>query len=200
MSVEHPIIAVTGASGAGTTVVQQAFKEIFFKQKINAAFVQGDGFLRYTEKDTEKYISQALADGQHISCYGPDLNDFSQLEACFEQYDKPGSTSLRHKVNSDNAHLYSIEQGNFTDWEETPPGSDCLFYEGMHGGVVAETWTRRKSGNSKPMANDRRADRSHGVNAAQYVDLLVGVVPAINLEAVAGLHLFYSTAVFDNRY
>ncbi|HED35111.1 MAG TPA: phosphoribulokinase [Gammaproteobacteria bacterium] len=182
MSVEHPIIAVTGASGAGTTVVQQAFKEIFYKQKIDAAFVQGDGFLRYNDKDTEKYISQALADGQHISCYGPDLNDFSRLEECFEQYDKTGRTSIRHRVNSDNAHLHSVDQGNFTDWEETPQDSDCLFYEGMHGGVVAETWTRRRSDNSKPVSNERRASRSNGVNVAQYVDLLVGVVPAINLE------------------
>ncbi|VAW59888.1 Phosphoribulokinase [hydrothermal vent metagenome] len=182
MSEKHPIIAVTGASGAGTTVVQQAFKEIFFRQKINAAFVQGDGFLRYSDRDTEKHISQALADGHHISCYGPDLNDFSCLEACFEQYDKTGSTSLRCKITQENAHLYNNLQGDFTDWQETPPDTDCLFYEGMHGGVVAETWTRRKSESTEPVPNERRAMRPQGVNAAQYVDLLIGVVPAINLE------------------
>ncbi|VAW69693.1 Phosphoribulokinase, partial [hydrothermal vent metagenome] len=183
MSEEYPIIAVTGASGAGTTAVQQAFKEIFFRQNINAAFAQGDGFLRYSDIDTEKYISQALADGRHISCYGPDLNDFSSLESCFQRYSSTGNARLRSKVSQDNTHLYKQQHEGFTDWQDTPPGTDCLFYEGMHGGVVADTWARRKSGDAQSgVLNERRAAQPQGVNAAQYVDLLIGVVPAINLE------------------
>ena len=182
MSEKHPIIAVTGANGAGTTVVQQTFKEIFFRQNINAAFVQGDGFLRYSDHDTEKYISQALADGRQISCYGPDLNDFTRLESCFNRYADTGKASLRCKINRENAHLYNIKQGDFTDWQEISPATDCLFYEGMHGGVVAETWTRRKVGDVNVVPNERRAAHTQGVNVAQYVDLLIGVVPAINLE------------------
>ncbi|VAW69158.1 Phosphoribulokinase [hydrothermal vent metagenome] len=184
MSEKHPVIAVTGASGAGTAAVQQAFKEIFYRQNINAAFVQGDGFLRHSDDETEKRISQALANGQHISCYGPDLNDFSRLETCFSRYSETGSADFRCKITSENAHLYTTEQGGFTDWQSTPVDTDCLFYEGMHGGVVAESWTRRKADadNAQDMANDRRSNRLQGVNAAQYVDLLIGVVPAINLE------------------
>jgi len=182
MSKQHPIIAVTGASGAGTTVVQQAFKEIFFRQKINATFIQGDGFLKYSESDSEKYISQNLADGGHVSCYGPDLNDFSKLQACFKQYSESGQCEMRHKVSAENQRLHNAPVGEFTPWQESPEHSDCLFYEGMHGGVVAETWTRRKSENTDAIKQDRRGAKANGVNVAQYVDLLIGVVPAINLE------------------
>jgi len=187
MSVKHPIIAVTGASGAGTTVVQNAFKEIFHRQGINSAFVQGDGFLRYNDADAEKHISQALADGRHVSCYGPDLNDFSRLESCFRGYATQGTESLRYKISNENKHLYGESVGGFTEWQTLPPDTDCLFYEGMHGGVVAETWTRRKD-SDEVVHNDRRASRENGVDVAQYVDLLIGVVPAINLEWIQRIH------------
>lgn len=182
MSEEHPIIAVTGASGAGTTVVQQAFKEIFHRQRITAAFVQGDGFLRYSDSDTEKQILSAQTSDKSISCYGPDLNDFDKLEGCFSSYTETGKGLCRFKVNGENAHLYDASVGGFTDWQGTESGSDCLFYEGMHGGVVAKTWTRRKCDNTESVKNDRRSARTRGVDVAQYVDLLIGVAPAINLE------------------
>ncbi|MCW9048266.1 MAG: phosphoribulokinase [Gammaproteobacteria bacterium] len=182
MSEQHPIIAVTGASGAGTTVVQQAFKEIFFRQKINAAFVQGDGFLRYNESESKRYITKMLTDGKHLSSYGPDLNDFSKLQDCFSSYSKNGNCDIRFKVTTENQHLYDVPPGEFTEWQQGPSETDCLFYEGMHGGVVAETWTRRKSDNTEVVTKDRRSAKTDGVNAAQYVDLLIGVVPAINLE------------------
>jgi len=182
MSQKHPIIAVTGANGAGTTAVQLAFKEIFFRQKINAAFIQGDGFLRYNEVDSEKTISQALADGRHLSCYGPDLNDFKKLEDCFKHYTQDGSCDMRFKVTEENKHHHQEPVGEFTQWQQGAPNSDCLFYEGMHGGVVAQTWTRRKSENTEDVLKDRRSVSSNSINTAQYVDLLIGVVPAINLE------------------
>lgn len=188
MSEQHPVIAVTGASGAGTTAVQQAFKEIFFRQKINAAFLQGSGFLRYSEIESEKYISQSLADGRHISCYGPELNDFTRLQNCFSHYSETGCCDMRFKVTEGNQHLYTAPVGEFTEWQEGPLNADCLFYEGMHGGVVAETWTRRKSDNSDDVLNDRRSTKIDGVNVAQYVDLLIGVVPAINLEWIQRIH------------
>jgi len=182
MSKQHPIIAVTGASGAGTTAVQQAFKEIFFRQKINAAFIHGDGYLRYSETESEKHISQNLANGQHISCYGPDLNDFTKLQNCFRRYSETGYCCMRAKVTEENQHLHDVPVGEFTAWQDGPADSDCLFYEGMHGGVVAKSWTRRKSDNSDEYLDDRRCGNAQSVNVAQYVDLLIGVVPAINLE------------------
>lgn len=182
MSENHPIIAVTGASGAGTTAVQQAFKEIFYRQNIHAAFVQGDSFLRYSDLETEKHINAAQEGGKYISCYGPDLNDFDRLEGCFSRYSESGEGLCRFKVDAENSHLYSNPVGGFTDWSEIATGTDCLFYEGMHGGVVAQTWTRRKSENAQHIKNDRRNAQAKGVDVAQYVDLLIGVVPAINLE------------------
>ena len=188
MSEQYPIIAVTGACGAGTTVVQQAFKEIFFRQRINAAFIQGDGFLRLNEVQSKKYISQSLSDGRYISCYGPDLNDFSKLQDCFSRYSETGHCDMRFKVTEENQHLYNAPVGEFTEWQKSSDDADCLFYEGMHGGVVAESWTRRKSDNTDAVLKDRRSAKTNGVNAAQYVDLLIGVAPAINLEWIQRIH------------
>jgi len=182
MSKRHPIIAVTGASGAGTTVVQRAFKEIFLRQKIRAAFMQGDGFLRFNEKECEKQILQHMAEGRHISSYGPDLNDFMKLQECFSSYSKTGCCDMRSKVSEENQRQHNTAVGEFTDWHPCSKETDCLFYEGMHGGVVAQSWTRRKSENTDAPLKDRRSSKSNGINVAQYVDLLIGVVPAINLE------------------
>lgn len=188
MSEQHPIIAVTGACGAGTTSVQQAFKEIFYRQGINSAYIEGDGFLRFTDEETDQRVLKALAEGRSMSCYGPDLNDFSKLETCFRQYSEHGTGEVRFKINETNHHLYDAELGGFTEWQDIPSNTDCLFYEGMHGGVVADTWTRRKPENSQRVLKERRSRGSHGVNVAQYVDLLIGVAPAINLEWIQRIH------------
>ena len=47
MSKKHPIVAVTGSSGAGTTTVKRAFEHIFYRDGINAAVIEGDSFHRY---------------------------------------------------------------------------------------------------------------------------------------------------------
>ncbi|MEK9133572.1 MAG: phosphoribulokinase, partial [Pseudomonadota bacterium] len=44
MSQKHPIIAITGSSGAGTTTVKRAFEHIFRRAQINPAIVEGDSF------------------------------------------------------------------------------------------------------------------------------------------------------------
>ncbi len=188
MTKQHPIVAVTGACGAGTTVVQQAFKEIFFRQKINAAFVQGDGFLRYNEQESNKAVTDSLADGRSISIYGPELNNFSKLENCFKDYSFNGQCEIRTKVTEENKAHYQVDVGDFTPWQLSAENSDCLFYEGMHGGAVAQTWGRRKSDGSGIVTKDRRSKQSKGVNSAQYVDLLIGIVPAINLEWIQRIH------------
>ncbi len=188
MSKQHPIVAVTGACGAGTTVVQQAFKEIFFRQKINAAFVQGDGFLRYNEKESKKAIADSLVDGRSISIYGPELNNFSKLESCFKDYSINGQCEIRTKVTEENKNYFQANVGEFTQWQLSHENSDCLFYEGMHGGVVAQTWGRRKSDGLSLITHDRRNNKTKGVNSAQYVDLLIGIVPAINLEWIQRIH------------
>ena len=51
MSRKHPIIAVTGSSGAGTTTVMNSFKHIFRREKITAQLVEGDSFHRYNRAE-----------------------------------------------------------------------------------------------------------------------------------------------------
>ena len=44
MSERHPIIAITGSSGAGTTSVTRTFENIFRREGVNAAIIEGGGF------------------------------------------------------------------------------------------------------------------------------------------------------------
>ncbi|MCW8854632.1 MAG: phosphoribulokinase [Gammaproteobacteria bacterium] len=189
---KHPVIAVTGASGAGTTVVQQAFKEIFRRQNINAAFVHGDSFMKYEMLEMKKHIQLAEQNGKSVSCYGPELNDFDKLEALFKEYKETGKGQTRRVVSSENYKKFNQPAGTFTEWSDIPDNTDLLFYEGMHGGVVSNTWTRRKMSEShNPLVKkERRGKRENtGFDVAQYVDFLIGVVPAINLEWIQKIHL-----------
>lgn len=185
MSVKHPVIAVTGASGAGTSSVQQAFKEIFFRQSIHAAFVEGDGFLRSCLTEEPELANSVSDNAQDIRHYGPESNDFDSLEACFKQYGETGTTRIRLR---DEPSMVNQSPQHFSDWQDITADTDCLFYEGMHGGVVAETWTRRKEDCETAFMNDRRKPSNQGVDVAQYVDLLIGVAPAINLEWIQRIH------------
>ena len=192
MENKYPIVAVTGASGAGTTAVQQAFKEIFYRQNLTASFVHGDGFLKYDKDEMCKIMDKATSDGYPISCYGPDLNDFNALEALFKNYSTTGRGRYRSFVTEENKDSFDQSVGDFTEWMEVPEDTDLLFYEGMHGGVVANNWTRRKmseSHNERVIEERRNIDvRKTGVDVAQYVDMLIGVVPAINLEWIQKIH------------
>ena len=189
---KHPVIAVTGASGAGTTVVQRAFKQIFRRQKINAAFVHGDSFMKYEMSGMKEQIQIAEQKGRSVSCYGPELNDFEKLEALFKEYTETGQGKTRRVVTNENYKKFNQSAGTFTEWSDIPQNTDLLFYEGMHGGVVSNTWTRRKMSEShNPLVKkERRGKRKEaGFDVAQYVDLLIGVVPAINLEWIQKIHL-----------
>ncbi|MBI1422129.1 MAG: phosphoribulokinase [Gammaproteobacteria bacterium] len=190
MQKKHPIIAVTGASGAGTTVVQQAFHEIFLRLGINGVFVEGDSFLKYDQEEMCRRIETAEQAQKPVSSYGPELNDFARLEQLFRQYSATGTGQIRRRVNHDNQHEFDQPLGTFTPWQEMPADSDLLFYEGLHGGVVASSWTRRKMSEShNPVVIERRKHANgKGVDVAQYVDLLIGIVPAINLEWIQRIH------------
>jgi phosphoribulokinase len=172
MSKKHPIIAVTGSSGAGTTSVKRAFEHIFYRDKINAVIVEGDSFHRYDRAEMREVVAQALKKHKHLSHFGSDGNLFGELEELFKQYGSSGTGRKRYYLHSPeeaaehNARLATdLRPGQFTPWEDIPPGSDMLFYEGLHGGVVTQ---------------------EH--NVAQYVDLLIGVVPIVNLEWIQKIH------------
>lgn len=165
MSAKHPIIAVTGSSGAGTSTTSTTFKQIFRQLKLNACFIEGDSFHRYTRPEMEVAIKTAKENGQHISYFGDQANDFELLELFFQTYGQSGNGQYRRYLHTfDEAVPYNQMPGTFTPWSELPENSDLLFYEGLHGGVI----------NKK-------------CNVAQHVDLLIGMVPIVNLEWIQKL-------------
>jgi len=190
VSAKHPIIAVTGSSGAGMTTVKEAFADIFRRTAVTPAYVKGDAFLRYNRIEMARQIAEASAAGRALSHFGPDVNLFDRLEALFKEYGETGTGMVRDYVTEDNADEFKLPPGTFTRWEPMPPDTDLLFYEGLHGGVVATTWTRRRMSEShNPRVIERRkASTNGGIDVAQYVDLLIGVVPVVNLEWIQKIH------------
>ncbi|MEE8380049.1 MAG: phosphoribulokinase [Gammaproteobacteria bacterium] len=202
MSEKHPIVAVTGASGAGTTVVKQAFSNIFERRGINAEFVDGECFRRYDRNEMQAMLKASEADGKNISPYGPDVNRFDYLESLFEEYSKSGTGKLRRYVSREVAAGTEQKEGTFSDWETLSGNSDLLFYEGLHGGVVADHWTRREmlpSHNPAVIKDRRNTDKEAGVDAAQYVDLLLGVVPVVNLEWIQKINSDMATKGYSGQ-
>jgi len=160
MSRKHPIIAITGSSGAGTSTVKNALENIFYRVGAKAAFIEGDSFHRYNRKDMKKELEKNKETGGNLSHFGPEGNLFEKQYELFKSYGETGSGMHRHYVHDElEAAQYGGKPGTFTEWEPIPAGSDLLFYEGLHGGVVAGD-----------------------VNMAEQVDLLIGVAPTINLE------------------
>ena len=161
MSRKHPVIAVTGSSGAGTTTVKLAFEHIFLREGVNPVIIEGDSYHRYDRAAMKAAMNQAEEQGNHcFSHFGPEANIFETLEETFKTYGKTGACERRYYLHSEEeAKPFGQKPGEFTPWEEIDKGTDLLFYEGLHGGVVTE-----------------------GANVAQHVDLLIGVVPIVNLE------------------
>ena len=167
MSTKHPIIAVTGSSGAGTTSVTRTFNWIFNREKINAVVVEGDSFHRYDRLEMKAKMAEAAAQGdQHFSHFGPQNNLFKELEDLFRGYGQTGRGKIRRYLHNEKEALpYKQDPGTFTNWEEISESTDLMFYEGLHGAVMTPD-----------------------VNVAQHADLTIGVVPIINLEWIQKLH------------
>ena len=162
MSARHPIISVTGSSGAGTTSVRNTFEQIFRREDVRAVFIEGDGFHAF-DRDTMRAM---MANEPTLSHFAPRANLLPELEAVFRSYAESGTGRTRHYAHDQHdAQAYGIPEGSFSDWETFPPDSDLLFYEGLHGCV---------------------ADQD--VDIARYADLKIGVVPVINLESSQKLH------------
>ncbi len=167
MSTKHPIIAITGSSGAGTSTVMKSFAHIFRREGVTAQVVEGDSFHRHDRMEMRARMKEAEASGdKHLSHFGPESNLLPELEALFREYGASGGGKVRKYIHdAGEAAEHGVEPGKFTGWNEIATGSDVMFYEGLHGGYVG------------PEAN-----------VAQHADLLVGVVPIINLEWIQKLH------------
>jgi phosphoribulokinase len=189
MSKQHPIVAVTGSTGAGLSTVRHAFKFIFQRLGIQPAIVHGDGFRRYTERQFAALLEEARGSDRRFSWFGPECNHFPELEAFFKTYGECGGGVYRQYAhNETHAEALGVRMGEFTDWKPLVAGSDLLFYEGQHGGLMADTWTRRKVDSRHFPPNIDRRIGNKGIDVAQHVDLLIGVAPAINLEWIQKIH------------
>ena len=166
MSERHPIISITGSSGAGTSSVTRTFEGIFRRESIVAAVIEGDSFHRYDRVEMKERMTEAERGGnRNFSHFGPENNLFAELEALFRSYAETGSGRHRKYLhNAEEAKPYGQQAGTFTPWEDLPADTDLLFYEGLHGAVVTPE-----------------------VDVARHADLLVGVVPVINLEWIQKL-------------
>ncbi|WP_296805849.1 phosphoribulokinase [Thiocapsa sp.] len=166
MSRKHPIIAVTGSSGAGTSTVKNALEHIFKRVGARAAFIEGDSFHRYDRATMKEELARAKESGSNLSHFGPEGNLFDKQLELFRSYGQTGTGLRRFYVhNEEEAARHECEPGTFTEWDPIPPDTDLLFYEGLHGGVV-----------------------DGDIDLAAEADLLIGVCPTINLEWVQKIH------------
>ena len=167
MSKQHPVIAITGSSGAGTTTVKKSFEHIFFRLDVNPLVIEGDSYHRYGRVEMREQINKANQERRHFSHFALEANILDELERNFKQYGETGTARRRYYIHSDEEGkaLGGYAAGTFTPWEDIPAGTDLLFYEGLHGGVKTDT-----------------------INVAKYTDLLVGVVPIVNLEWIQKIH------------
>lgn len=166
MSAKHPIISITGSSGAGTTSVKSIFDMIFRREKIAAAYIEGDAFHAFDRAAMKKKITDATAQGRNFTHFHDEANLLERLETVFASYGRSGGGETRHYVHdTDESTLFGAEPGTFTDWAPFAPGSDLLFYEGLHGCVKTDK-----------------------VDLARHADLKIGVVPVINLEWIQKIH------------
>lgn len=166
MSERHPIISITGSSGAGTTSVKRIFADIFRREQINAAFIEGDAFHRFDREAMKAKIAEEEERGNaNFSHFSVEANELAILQSVFAQYGETGTGQTRHYVHDeDEAAHFGCPAGTFTPWEDFPD-SELLFYEGLHGCVT-----------------------DGDIDLARLADLRIGVVPVINLEWIQKIH------------
>lgn len=167
MSKKHPIISVTGSSGAGTTTIKNTFDQIFRREGITSVSLEGDAFHRYERAAMQAELDRRIAAGDYtFSHFSVDANELGLLEDAFRTYGRDGTGRKRHYVHDEaGSARWGVPQGSFTDWTPFEPGSDLLFYEGLHGAV-----------------------RTDDFDIASHADLKIGVVPVINLEWIQKIH------------
>ena len=172
MSKKHPIVVITGSSGAGTSTVKKALVSIFLRQKIKSVVVEGDSFHRYDRIAMQQKMDEAIRAGQNFSHFGPGANELERLADLFKTYGETGGGQKRYYLHHhDEARAHNrrlglnLDPGQFTPWEDIEAGTDMMFYEGLHGLV-----------------------KTDGVDLTRHVDLKVGVVPIVNLEWIQKIH------------
>src|SRR5450759_1393558 len=96
MSERNPIIAITGSSGAGTTSVTRTFENIFRREGVTAAVIEGDSFHRFDRQEMKLKAAEAEAAGnKNFSHFGPENNLFAELAELFRSYGETGNGKRR---------------------------------------------------------------------------------------------------------
>jgi phosphoribulokinase len=165
MSAKHPIVGVTGSSGAGTSTALRMFAQISSELDVNAAFVEGDAFHAYDREQLRKAMQRARIRGENFSLFGASNNLLDRLEHLLRDYGEHGTGMTRRYLHTETEAIELGQPvGTFTPWTPLPADTDILFYEGLHGGYVGDE-----------------------INIAQHMDLMIGVEPVINLEWIQKL-------------
>ena len=160
MSAEHPIVAITGSSGAGFSVVIKALEQIFYRERVKAVYIDGSAFHRYDRKTMRQEIDKAKQQGRVLTHFGPDGNHLDKLESLFFQYAATGTGLYRHYLHtSAGAAKYGQAVGTFTRWQPMDSDNDLLVYRGLHGAAIVDD-----------------------IDLSQYPDLHIGMAPNANLE------------------
>ncbi len=179
MSARHPIISVTGSSGAGTTSVRNTFEQIFRREKIAAAFIEGDAFHRYDRAGMREKMQGgsrrrattiSAISGPKPICWRTCRRHSPSTRRTAAAAPATTSTTLMRR------QLYGAPAGTFTDWERLPEPTDLLLYEGLHGAV-----------------------RHGSIDTGRHADVRIGVVPVINLEWIQKIHRDRSTRNYSTE-
>src|SRR5256885_2119431 len=105
MSRSYPIISIPGSPGAGTTSVKKTFENIFRREKVAAAYVEGDAFHRYNRAEMRTKMAEKAERGdKHFSHFIPETNRFEELEKLFRDYGESGTGTVRHYVHVIHVH------------------------------------------------------------------------------------------------
>jgi len=160
MSVKHPIIAITGSSGAGSKKITNIFNHFAWREKCNVFMIDGNSYHLYDRNEMEEKVAESIENGGHLSHFGPEANDLNALQNFLQTYSESGKGQYRrylHTLNS--AKEFNQEPGTFTPWQDIPEDNDLLVYQGLHGAFINEE-----------------------INISEQVDYAIGVTPIVNLE------------------
>lgn len=170
MSLKHPIITVTGSSGAGRGTIRSVFTKICEREAMVPAFVDGESFHRFTRAEMRaKTVEARQAGDTNFSHFGPTANVFDEQERLYTSYGETGTGEVRDYLHTDAEAVEKghpgLKAGEFTPWRPMESGSDMLIYEGLHGVV-----------------------KTDDVDLRRHVDLKLGIVPLMNLEWIQKIH------------
>jgi phosphoribulokinase len=143
----------------------KAFQHIFYRERVKSAYIQGSSFHRYGRKEMKQQIRQAETEGRVLSHFSPEANCLDKLDSLFFQYSATGTGMYRYYLHTkDVAAKWGQKVGTLTPWAEMDPDTDMLLYRGLHGAAI-----------------------DGDIDISSYPDLLIGMVPNVNLEWIRKL-------------